>query len=151
VLWFSDLRGFTRITQAVAPQEVIPFLNDYADAIISSVQESGGDVLKLIGDGTLAIFKAEDPGTACESALKAEALMRSRIDAVNATRSVVGPAVNEASRIAALCRSVERDLLLSSSFAAASPAEDRVRFISVGRYLLRGVDRAQELFTLERI
>jgi adenylate cyclase len=183
VLWFSDLRGFTRITQTVAPQEVIPFLNDYADAVISSVHDTGGDVLKLIGDGTLAVFKADDPGAACASALKAEALMRARIKTVSARRStralpithaylglhigevfygnigsedrldftVVGPAVNEASRIAALCRSVEKDVLISSSFAAACPAEDRGRFASVGRYALRGVERAQELFTLERV
>jgi adenylate cyclase len=182
VLWFSDLRGFTRIADTAAPHEVLPFLNDYADAIISSVHQAGGDVLKLIGDGTLAIFAAADPGEACGSALEAEALMRGRIAAVNAERSsrelpiteaylglhigevfygnigskdrldftVVGPAVNETSRIAALCRSVEKDVLMSSAFAASSPAEDRDRLVSVGRYALRGVERAQELFTLER-
>jgi adenylate cyclase len=62
----------------------------------------------------------------------------------------VGPAVNEASRIAALCRSVEKDVLISSAFAAACLPEDRGRFVGVGRYALRGVHRAQELFTLER-
>jgi adenylate cyclase len=64
--------------------------------------------------------------------------------------TVVGPAVNEVSRIAAMCRSVERDVLLSSAFAAAACEEDRAGFVSVGRYALRGVGRAQELFTLER-
>ena len=182
VLWFSDLRGFTRITQTVAPQEVIPFLNDYADAIITSVHDAGGDVLKLIGDGTLAIFRSDDPGVACSSALKAEALMRGRIQSVTGRRAaqglpisqaylglhigevyfgnigsqnrldftVVGPAVNEANCIAALCRSVERDVLISSSFASVTPAEDRDRLVSIGRYALRGVEKARELFTLER-
>src|SRR3712207_1053652 len=64
--------------------------------------------------------------------------------------TVVGPAVNGASRIAAMCRSAERDVLLSSAFAAAAREEDRAAFVSVGRYALRGVGRAQELFTLER-
>ena len=41
--------------------------------------------------------------------------------------TVVGPAVNEASRIAAMCRSAERDVLLSSAFAAAAREEDRAR------------------------
>ena len=182
VLWYSDLRGFTRITEAAEPHEIIPFLNDYADAIISSVHDAGGDVLKLIGDGTLAIFTTDDPSTACACALKAEALMRARVAAVSAERSVralptadaylglhvgevfygnigsedrldftvVGPAVNEVSRIAALCRSVEKDVLISSSFGAAALPEDRGRFVSVGRYALRGVQKAQELFTLER-
>ena len=144
-MWFSDLRGFTRITDTAPPEQVIPLLNDYAEAVISAVHEAGGDVLKLIGDGTLAIFKADDPARACRSALAAEARMRERVAALNARRAaaglpvtgvylglhvgevfygnigsperldftVIGPAVNEASRIAAMCRSVERDVLLS--------------------------------------
>ena len=59
VIWFSDLRGFTHITDA-APDQVIPLLNDYSDAIVSAIHACGGDVVKLIGDGTLAIFTAED-------------------------------------------------------------------------------------------
>jgi adenylate cyclase len=62
--------------------------------------------------------------------------------------TVVGPAVNEVSRIAAMCRSVERDVLLSSALAALLPAEQRDLVVSVGRYALRGVERPQELFTL---
>jgi len=62
--------------------------------------------------------------------------------------TVVGPAVNEASRIAGLCRSIGRDLLISSAFAAAAFKEDRSRLISVGCHALRGVAQPQELFTL---
>lgn len=181
VLWYSDLRGFTRITEAARPDDIIPFLNDYSEAIISAVHEAGGDVLKLIGDGTLAIFKAEDPGQACGCALKAEALMRTRIGAVSRERAaralpvteaylglhigevfygnigsrdrldftVVGPAVNEVSRIVGLCRSADRTVLASSAFAAAAHAAQRPRLVSVGRYALKGVERPQELFTLD--
>jgi adenylate cyclase len=87
VLWFSDLRGFTRITDTAQPDEVIPLLNDYAEAVITAVHEAGGDVLKLIGDGTLAIFKAEDPGQACRCALEAEALARQRVAELNQRRA----------------------------------------------------------------
>ena len=60
--------------------------------------------------------------------------------------TVVGPAVNEASRIESMCRALEQDLLISSAFAeAAGPARDRL--VSLGRYALRGVRRPQELFT----
>ncbi len=52
-LWFSDLRSFTAITDTAKPTEIIPLLNDYAEAVITSIHEAGGDVLKLIGDGTL--------------------------------------------------------------------------------------------------
>jgi adenylate cyclase len=181
VLWFSDLRSFTHITETADPEQIIPFLNDYSEAIISSICDAGGDVLKLIGDGTLAIFKEEDPSKACQCALKAEQLMRSRIGALNRTRTaanlpvadaylglhigdvfygnigsqdrldftVVGPAVNEVSRIAALCHSVERDVLVSSAFFAAASKTEQECLVSVGRYALRGVNRPQELFTLD--
>lgn len=182
VLWFSDLRGYTRISDRAPPDTLIPLLNDYADAIISSVHEAGGDVLKLIGDGILAIFHADEAATACGCALAAEALARERVAALNAGRAaagldvteaylglhigevfygnigsedrldftVVGPAVNEVSRIASMCRSVDRDLLLSSAFAAAATKADRARLVSVGRYALRGVGQPQELYTLDR-
>jgi len=68
VLWFSDLRGFTRITD-MTPEHVIPLLNDYADVVVSAIHEQGGDVLKLIGDGILAIFTADDRNRACNAAL----------------------------------------------------------------------------------
>ena len=181
VLWFSDLRGYTGITDTAEPEQVIPLLNDYAEAVITAVHDAGGDVLKLIGDGTLAIFKADEPSQACRCALDAEALARERVVALNEKRAhggrpvtqaylglhigevfygnigspdrldftVIGPAVNEVSRIAALCRSAERDVLVSSAFASAARAEDRAKLVSVGRYALRGVARPQELFTLD--
>ncbi len=180
-LWFSDLRGYTRITDTSPPAEIIPFLNDYADAVISSVQEAGGDVLKLVGDGTLAIFNSDEIASACHCALKAESLMRARVATLNRERAaaglavtsvylglnvgevfygnigaqnrldftVVGPAVNEVSRVGAMCRSAERDVLVSAAFSEAATQDDRARLVSVGRYALRGVGRAQELFTLD--
>ena len=68
-LWFSDLRSFTTITDTASPGEIIPLLNDYAEAVITAIHEAGGDVLKLIGDGTLALFRADDPSEACRRAL----------------------------------------------------------------------------------
>jgi adenylate cyclase len=180
VLWFSDLRGYTRISDTARPEDIIPLLNHYADAIISAIHEQGGDVLKLMGDGALAIFTAEDRGRACDAALTAALAARRGVAAVNQRRAakglpitdmylalhigevfygnigskdrldftVVGPAVNEVSRIAAMCRSVDQPLLVSSTFAAAL-GEARSRLVSVGRYALRGVGSPQDLFTLE--
>ncbi|HYD05355.1 MAG TPA: adenylate/guanylate cyclase domain-containing protein [Reyranella sp.] len=181
VLWFSDLRSFTTITDTARPHEVIPLLNDYADAVITSIHQAGGDVLKLIGDGTLAVFRAEDRAAASANALKAEADMRQRVAELNDRRkaaerpitsvyvglhvgavfygnvgsvdrldfTVVGPAVNETSRIASMCRSVDRPVLMSSAFAHALPETERATLVSVGRFALRGVGRAQELYTLD--
>jgi adenylate cyclase len=180
VLWFSDLRGYTRITDTSPPEHVIPLLNDYADAIISAIHAQDGDVVKLIGDGTLAIFTAADRETACRAALAAASAARSSVRELNQRRkaenlpttdiylamhfgavfygnigsrerldfTVIGPAVNEVSRIAAMCRSVEQPMLLSATFAEAA-GKARNHFVSVGRYALRGVSHPQELFTLD--
>ena len=177
VVWFSDLRGFTRISDT-APEEVMSLLNDYSDVIISGIDEHGGDVLKLIGDGTLAIFRAEDRLHACNAALSAAIAAREGVVELNKHRAakskpltdmylglhvgnvfygnvgsrerldftVLGPAVNEASRIAAMCRSVDQPILMSTAFAEVGNIRNRL--VSVGRYALRGVSHPQELFTL---
>jgi class 3 adenylate cyclase len=62
--------------------------------------------------------------------------------------TVVGPAVNEVSRIESMCRALEQDVILSAAFAeAAKHSQDRL--VSLGRYALRGVRRPQQLFTLD--
>jgi adenylate cyclase len=181
VLWFSDLRDYTRICDHAQPDEIIPFLNDYAETVIAAIHGEGGDVLKLIGDGTLAIFTDADRTAACRAALAAAQKTLDRIDKLRDRRladglpatalylalhfgqavygnfgsrerldfTVVGPAVNEVSRIAAMCRLIDQPVLLSSAFQASlGPQQDRL--VSVGRYALRGVEQPQELFTLER-
>jgi len=183
VLWYSDLRGFTRITDNAPPAQTIALLNDYAEAVISAIHDHGGDVLKLIGDGILAIFPyGDEPESACASAIAAEGALRHRLGKLNAKRAaaaapttevylglhigevfygnigsrerldftVIGPAVNEVARIAAMCRSAERDVLLSAGFAAAMTTAGAKSPLSVGRYALRGVVRPQELFTFDR-
>ncbi len=180
VLWFSDLRGYTKISDTATPDQIIPLLNDYAETIIGAIHEHGGDVLKLMGDGVLAIFNFENRSRACCSALEAAAKAERDITALNRRRAasvlpitemylglhvgdvfygnvgsadrldftVVGPAVNEVSRIAAMCRSVDRPLLLSSAFVGALGA-NAPPLASVGRFALRGVGQPQDLFTLD--
>jgi adenylate cyclase len=181
VLWYSDLHGYTHISDSAPPEQIIPLLNDYAEIVVSAVHGHGGDVLKLIGDGTLAIFTGEPRKQACVAALAAAARVHKAVDKLNRGRAeaglattqvylalhvgdvfygnvgskerldftVIGPSVNEVSRILAMSRSVEQDVLLSSSFAAALDSNMRHRLVSVGRFALRGVVQPQELFTLE--
>ena len=149
--------------------------------MISAVHGEGGDVLKLIGDGTLAMFTGEDRTAACRAALAAAHKAFGQIEELKQRRTasglpatdlylglhlgevvygnfgsrerldftVVGPAVNEVSRIAGMCRLVDQPILASSAFFAALGPEQN-RLVSVGRYALRGVGQAQDLFTLER-
>jgi adenylate cyclase len=62
--------------------------------------------------------------------------------------TVLGPAVNEAARIEALCGSLEQNVMVSSAFAEAA-GEARGLLVSLGRYAMKGVARPQELFTLD--
>jgi adenylate cyclase len=64
--------------------------------------------------------------------------------------TVIGPAVNEAARIEALCGQQERCLLISETFAAAA-TQSANRLVSIGRYALRGVSSAQSIYTLEAL
>ena len=181
VLWYSDLHGYTQISDRTAPEQIIPLLNDYAEVVVSAVHAHGGDVLKLIGDGALAIFTDQNREAACLAALAAAAHVRSGVPPLNRTRAeaglpttqvylalhvgdvfygnvgskdrldftVIGPTVNEVSRILTMSRSVEQDILLSAAFVDALGSEMRRRVVSVGRYALRGVAQPQELFTPE--
>ena len=62
--------------------------------------------------------------------------------------TVVGPAVNEAARLCDICKSVDRDLVVSSAFHDSAERQ-RHRFVGLGRYALRGVARPQPLYTLD--
>jgi adenylate cyclase len=62
--------------------------------------------------------------------------------------TVIGPAVNEAARIEALCSQHGRNLLISEAFAEAA-TRSRERFVSIGRFALRGVRSAQTIYTLD--
>jgi adenylate cyclase len=180
-LWYSDLRGSTKISEGIGPDEIIPFLNDYAQASIDAIHDAGGDVLKLIGDGVLAMFTGEDMTAVRRAALQAEHQFRVNMEELNARRSaesrpvtsayvglhvgevfygnigsedrldftVVGPAVNEVSRIASMCNSIDREFLASSEFRAGLDATGRRYLVSTGRYALRGIGRAQDLYTLD--
>jgi adenylate cyclase len=180
IIWLSDLRGFTRIADAIPREDLVPLLNDYADCLVTTVHEHGGHVLKFMGDGLLATFALDDVGAACMRTLDAAQAALTGVGELNARRerdglpttavglalhlgdvlygnigslerldfTVVGPAVNEAARIEAMCGSLEQPVIVSSAFVDAAP-ESRDRLVSLGRYMLRGVSRPQELFTLD--
>lgn len=177
VLWFSDLVGFTRIADTLPRDQLLDLLNAYAECLVGVVHDHQGEVLKFMGDGILAVFGGERE-EACERALDAAEAARCAIAQLNQKRAdlpvteftlalhegevlsgnvgsqdrldftVVGPAVNEVSRIQAMSRSLDQPVLVSASFAAACRRQ-RQRLVSVGRYALRGVGQPQELFTLD--
>lgn len=173
----SDVRGFTRFADRHSAADVVRLLDDYFECMAEAIEDRGGEVLKFIGDGLLAMFEATDDRSACERALKAACAALDMLGAVNARRAsagmaeiragiglhigdvqygnigarerldftVIGPAVNEASRVEQLTKALDRPLLATAAFAGAASG---CPLASVGFHALRGVAEPQEIFSL---
>lgn len=177
-LLLADLRGFTALVDSNPGPEVVGWLNQHLECIGDAVTEHGGEVLKFLGDGLLAVFPSEHIGAerACHEALSAAVDAGGRNAALNARRAteggpaldlsialhfgdvvygnigtarrldftVVGPAVNEVSRMETLGKALGRELLLSRSIAQRCGRP----VLSLGPHELRGTTGMREMFTL---
>src|SRR5271169_3945912 len=177
-LLFADLRGFTALSESNPPSEVISALDAWFDRIAGSVHAFGGEVLKFIGDGVLAIFPVAggSPRSACDAALKAVAAARSGMAHLDEARrrdglpplpfgvalhlgemlwgnigaadrldfTAIGPAVNLVSRLEGLCRPLDRAVLISGAFAAATGTP----LTPLGEHALRGIAFPCAVFTV---
>jgi class 3 adenylate cyclase len=87
-LLYADLRNFTALSEDHPPAEVIAALNGWFDRVAGAVHAFGGEVLKFIGDGILAIFPVGDggPRPACEAALRAASAARAGMAHLDAER-----------------------------------------------------------------
>jgi adenylate cyclase len=75
-IWLSDLRGFTALSDRLPAETVVEILNRYFDCQVAAIRKHGGEVLKFMGDGLLAVFPiAEadggDPQQVCNHVLEA--------------------------------------------------------------------------------
>lgn len=177
-LLLADLRGFSALADRAEGGAVVTWLNEHLEAIGDPVAECGGEVLKFLGDGLLAVFPVGDADaeTACRNALAAATEALARNAALNARRAasgdpaldlvlvlhfgdvvygnigtarrldftVIGQAVNEASRMEALGKSLGEPLLLSETFARSCGRG----CVSLGRHSLRGIPGEREIFVL---
>jgi adenylate cyclase len=86
-IWFSDLRGFTAMSSKASPQQVIGVLNELFDCQVPAIEDHGGEVLKFIGDGLLAIFPLASDGDVrkrCADGLAAARAAFAALDVRNA-------------------------------------------------------------------
>jgi adenylate cyclase len=177
-IWFCDLRGFTRMSDTLPLDELIEVLNQWFERMVQAVESEGGEILKFIGDGMLALYpsRADDPGACCRAALQAARAAVAAMAALNTARgvkgkealqfglalhlgdvsygnigaphrldfTVIGPAVNLASRLEEQTKLTGHSVLISRDFAAASGET----LASVGRLQLRDIAEPQEVFTL---
>jgi adenylate cyclase len=174
-IMICDLRDFTRISDNWPRDDVIDLLNGYFDAMSEPIERHGGEILKFIGDGLLAIFPLSEP-SACANLLRAVAEARQAMIALNEKNAetgraplnygigvhvgdvmygnigsqtrldftVIGPAVNMASRLETLTKQLARPVLLSRAFADL--VESDFDLERVGEYPVRGFNDPIELF-----
>jgi adenylate cyclase len=174
-IMICDLRDFTRISDNWPRDDVIDLLNDYFDAISEPIARRGGEILKFMGDGLLAIFPLTQP-SACANLLHAVAEARQAMVALNEKYSeagraslnygigvhvgdvmygnigsrtrldftVIGPAVNMASRLETLTKQLGRTVLLSQAFADLVKSDFHLE--RVGEYPVRGFSDPIVLF-----
>ncbi|WP_063692385.1 adenylate/guanylate cyclase domain-containing protein [Bradyrhizobium stylosanthis] len=176
-IMICDLRDFTKISDNWPRDDVIDLLNDYFDAMSEPIARHGGEILKFIGDGLLAIFPLSKPD-ACINLLHAVTEARQAMAGLNERNNgsgraplnygigvhvgdvmygnigsssrldftVIGPAVNMASRLEALTKQIGRNVVLSRDFAEL--VQPKFELERVGKYEVRGFSDPIELFAL---
>jgi adenylate cyclase len=93
VIWFSDLRDSTPLAQRLGEARFLGLLNDYFEATAGAVLEHGGEVLRFIGDASLAVFPISDTQPRrdmCAAAVEAARAARGRTASVNERRMSAG-------------------------------------------------------------
>jgi len=177
-IMICDLRDFTKISDNWPRDDVIDLLNDYFDAMSEPIARHGGEILKFIGDGLLAIFPLSEPN-ACANLLHAVTEARQAMAALNQRNSatsraplnygigvhvgdvmygnigstsrldftVIGPAVNMASRLETLTKQLKKTVLLSRDFAELVEREFALEHM--GQYEVRGFSDPIELFAYQ--
>jgi class 3 adenylate cyclase len=88
---FSDIRGFTAMSENMSPTEVVTFLNSYFTEMVEAVFLEEGFLDKFIGDGLMAVFNAlGDSPDHAQRAVRAGLRMKALVGKINGERSVLG-------------------------------------------------------------
>lgn len=181
VICYFDLQGFTGMSQKIEGEALLAMLNDYFGLVVAQIEKNGGNVLKFMGDGLLAIFDREKLSDAAERALKMTEALEVEMADLSKTReakglpsmgytmaihagpvlygnmggdarldfTVIGPEVNLTARISGMHRSLSQRIIVSEAVTKDVPMAAS-GLVSLGKYMLRGVEKPQELFTIYR-
>jgi len=180
IVWSSDMRDFSRLSERRDSRAVADMLNSYFSVLAEAVIRHGGDVLKFVGDGMLAVFPLSDFASSQRAAQAAAAAAREAVEDLEALNremaqtedwktlktgiglhlgevffgnigaakrldfTVIGEAVNIASRVEGLCKPLKREVLMSSPVAdlLGDGAEP------MGAQSLKGMQKAEQIFAL---
>src|SRR5271166_3860124 len=177
-LLFADLRGFTALSESNPPAAVIAALDAWFDRIALSVHAFGGEVLKFIGDGVLAIFPVvgASPRNACDAALNAVSAARAGMAHLDEARRREGlpplpfgvalhlgeilwgnigaadrldfTAIGPAVNLVSRLEGLCRPLGKAVLVSGAFAAETGAPLVSLGRHELRGIASPCAVFTV---
>jgi adenylate cyclase len=180
-LWYCDLRGFSEIAEHRSPDEAVVLLDGYFECVADAIRESGGEILKFIGDGVLAIFDFadSDPAIACQKAVDAALQALHGIERWNMHRTEgddplkVGVALHVGSLLHGNIGSRERldFTVVGAALTEVCRLEPLCRTIGVplvmsnrfvelhrerdlvgmGQFVLRGKPGPQEIYSLRRV
>jgi adenylate cyclase len=165
----TDLRDSTGMSERLQPDVLLERLGAYFEIVVEAVRAQGGDVLKFVGDGVLAVFPAEHGARqdACTRAARAVTSAFSQPAAAGMRFiaalhvgpvvygnigspdrldfTVVGPTVNYLSRLESIAKSLDRRAVCSAEVAGALSAEAAT---SLGSHILKGFADPQQVFEL---
>jgi len=178
VLLFGDLRGFTELSESMAADAVVAALDAWFDRIAGAAHAFGGEVLKFIGDGVLAIFPIGErpPAAACDAALSAVRAARAGMAHLNEARARHGQpslqfglalhlgdilwgnvgtadrldftAIGPAVNLASRLEGLCRPLGRSVLISGAVAAETTTALVPLGEHRLRGIASPCAVFAL---
>jgi len=173
-LWYSDLRGSTQLSERLSTEDFLNLLGRYFEMTASAVLDHGGEVVSLIGDAVLGLFRVEGSAEeACGRALAAAHEARQRLAMAPPETTgpaldfgialhlgqviygnvgvperlqftVVGAAVNEVVRVQDLTKTLDCSLLATAAFADAVAGPWR----SLGEHILRGFETPVPILTM---
>jgi len=173
-LWYSDLRHSTELANRLSTEDFLSLLGRYFEMTAAAVLDHGGEVVSLIGDAVLGLFRVEgSTQEACGRALAAAYEARRRLGALprppadpvldfgislhlgeviygnvgipeRLQFTVVGAAVNEVVRVQDLTKQLGYPLLATGSFAEAAAGPWR----ACGEHILRGIDTPVPILTI---
>jgi adenylate cyclase len=125
VIWLTDLRGFTRLSDRLPGSQVIEILNAYFERVVAALHERDGEVLKFMGDGLLAIFAVPDAAFAPDATANALAAAEQAIKSVDA---LTGDPVLGGEAAPRMCVSIHFGDVIYGNIGAA----DRLDFTTIG-------------------
>lgn len=166
---FCDIRGFTALSERESPESVVATVNEIFTIVEAEAVARGGEILKFIGDAVLLVFPVEDDDTATVARALVETAASSLAEVASSAVevgvcfgghvgeviqgnvgtpervdfTVMGRAVNLASRLESLCRPLDADAVFSHAVAAHVPS-----LAPAGVHPLKGITEAVSAYRL---